>query len=62
MPRIQVSDAAMNGIKGTKKEKITYSEEYKKFQEEANERIKENQENYRKAYQKAKNFICSKRR
>ena len=62
MPRIQVSDAAMNGIKETKKEKITYSEEYKKFQEEANERIKENQENYKKAYQKAKNFICGKRR
>lgn len=62
MTKIEVSEAAMNGIKDTKKEKISYSEEYKKLQEEANGKIEENHEYYKRAYQKAKNFICGKRR
>ena len=62
MAKIEVSEAAMNGIKDTKREKISYPEEYKKLQEEANEKIKENHAYYKKAYQKAKNFICGKRR
>ena len=62
MTKIEVSEAAMNGIKETKKEKISYSEEYKKLQEEANGKIEENHEYYKRAYQKAKNFICGKRR
>ena len=62
MAKIEVSEAAMNGIKDTKKEKISYSEEYKRLQEEANGKIEENHEYYKRAYQKAKNFICGKRR
>lgn len=62
MAKIEVSEAAMNGIKDTKKEKISYSEEYKKLQEEANGKIEENHEYYKRAYQKVKNFICGKRR
>ena len=62
MTKIEVSEAAMNGIKDTKKEKISYSEEYKKLQEEANGKTEENHEYYKRAYQKAKNFICGKRR
>lgn len=62
MTKIEVSEAAMNGIKDTKKEKISYSEEYKKLQEEANGKIEENHEYYKRAYQKSKNFICGKRR
>ncbi len=62
MAKIEVSEAAMNGIKDTKKEKISYSEEYKKLQEEANGKIEENHEYYKRAYQKAKNFMCGKRR
>lgn len=62
MKKIEVSDAAMNGIANTTKYKPIYSEEYKKLQEEAYERIKENFKDYKRAYQKAKNYICGKRR
>ena len=60
--KIEVSDAAMNGITNTTKYKPIYSEEYKKLQEEADERIKENFKDYKRAYQKARNYICGKRR
>lgn len=52
----------MNGITNTTKYKPIYSEEYKKLQEEADKRIKENFKDYKRAYQKAKNYICGKRR
>lgn len=52
-----ISDAIENGIQGTKVVDEEPSEEYKKLQEEANERIKESRRQEAEAYIRAQNYI-----
>ena len=52
-----ISDAIKNGIQGTKVVNEEPSEEYKKLQEEANERIKESRRQEAKAYIRAQNYV-----
>lgn len=57
MPRIIISDAVMNGIKGAE---IIYeepTEEYKKAVAEANERIREGKRREAEAWIKASTYV-----
>lgn len=59
--KIIITEAGINGIKGTKRIKPTYSDEYKKEMEKADKRIEAYHSNLAKTAVKSKNYFDSRR-